>query len=172
MSEGRFEDLASSTYGDLRSIAAAYLRRERRGHTLGPTALVHEGLLRVRPGIGESGTAAGEFMTRVARAMRHVLVDHARRRGAAKRGRGARPSPLNEALLLYERSAVDLLELDDAMNRLDAMDRELALIVELRFFAGMSEERVAQELGVSLSTVARGWRVARLWLARELSPGD
>jgi RNA polymerase sigma-70 factor, ECF subfamily len=170
--QGDFGRALAGMYPDLRAIAASYLSRERRWHTLGPTALVHEGLLKLHPGEWGAGAPAADFMRRIAHAMRLVLVDHARHRGAAKRGHGAPASGLDEALFLYERSAVDLLELDEAMDRLEIMDRELASIVELRFFAGLTEEQVAHELGVSRSTVARGWRFARLWLARELGAGD
>jgi RNA polymerase sigma-70 factor (ECF subfamily) len=167
--ENGFSRALEAVYPELRAIAAAYLRRERHFHTLGPTALVHESLLKLNPRSWPVGLPSAEFMKRIARAMRLVLVDHARRRKSLKRGRGVPATELDASLLAYERSVSDLLALDEAMDRLETMDRELALIVELRFFGGLSEEQVAEELQISLSSVARGWRFSRLWLARELT---
>jgi RNA polymerase sigma-70 factor, ECF subfamily len=158
-------------YDELRRLATGYLSRERRAHTLQPTALVHEALARLMAGRGAGALAGmdrGEYVAAVARAMRLVLVDHARRRGAQKRGGARHRVPLDDSLALYEESASDLLALDEALERLAALDPELARMVELRFFGGLTEEETAREMGVSSRTVTRAWRFARVWLAREL----
>src|SRR5438105_758425 len=118
--EENFTRVIAATYPDLRAIAASYLSRERRFHTLGPTALVHEGILKQFPRGWHAVAAPADFLKQIAHAMRLVLVDHARRRNAAKRGRGVATSALDVTLLMYEQSAVDLLALDDAMDRLEA----------------------------------------------------
>lgn len=161
------------TYNGLRRIAAAYLRRERRAHTLQPTALVHEGL--ARHWAAATGCPDGEdharFIQSVARAMRHVLIDHARRRNAAKRGGPAERLPLDEALTVIEGPRLDLLALDEALLRLSHKDPDLARIVELRFFGGFTEGQIADLLGVGVRSVTRAWAFARLWLSRELQSG-
>jgi RNA polymerase sigma factor (TIGR02999 family) len=162
---------APATYAHLRELAAAYLRRERRSHTLQPTALVHEAIIRLLA--SDSSATGGALVQAAARAMRHVLVDHARRHGAVKRGPGtAERLPLDATLVEHAEGGPDLLALDEALGRLGTHDRELLAIVELRFFGGLTEEQTARCLGVSTRTVTRGWRFARLWLARELAGGE
>ena len=155
-------------YQELRLLAASYLKGERPGHTLQPTALAHEVYLRLaRREDGWQGRT--HFMSVAARAMRSVLVDHARRKGSEKRGGEAERVELDTALVAFKEPSVDVLELDEALTTLSAMDSELGRIVELRFFAGMSIDETAAVLGVSAPTIARRWRVARMWLWGELS---
>ena len=168
------DELLPLVYEELRALAARAMGQRSAGHTLQPTALVNEAWLRFA-GDGE----APEFQNRAhflgvaARAMRSVLVDHARRRGAAKRVTGRERVPLEHVLDLFEEHTSDLLALDEALTRLTTMDPELGRIVELRFFGGLSVEETAHALDCSEATVVRGWRVARLWLKNDLEPdGD
>ena len=167
------EELLALLYGELRGIAAHAMGRERAGHTLEPTALVHEAWMRLLAGEEGAPRFVGRehFVRVAARAMRRVLVDHARARGAEKRGRDWQPAPLDEVVASIEARDVDLLALDEALERLHDMDPELARLVELRFFAGLSIAETAGVLEVGTATVERHWRVARMWLRRELS-GD
>jgi RNA polymerase sigma factor (TIGR02999 family) len=172
MDNGRSD--AASTYAQLRRLAAAYLSGERPGHTLQPTALVNEAIVRLLVS-GEAGAMeTGALIQAAARAMRHVLVDHARRHHAAKRGGGsnARREELREDMTPQGAPGLDIMALDEALTRLGAVDPDLLRIIELRFFGGLTEEQTARCLGVSPRTVTRAWRFARVWLARELSPGD
>ena len=155
-------------YGELRGLAGGYLRRERSGHTLQPTALVHEAFLRF-DGQGAVPVACrGQFMGLIAQTMRHVLVDHARRRAADKRGAGATHVPLEDALDGVSAPQHSVLELDDVLTRLAAMDARQARIVELRVFGGVEVKEVAEILGISPATVKREWTIAKAWLRREL----
>lgn len=165
-------------YGELRQRAGRVLGRERAGHTLQPTALVHEAYLRLVDQKRVRWEGRTQFFAVAARVMRRVLVDHARARLAGKRGGGARHVTLLDASLdakgagtAVERDAdtVDLLALDDALLRLADFDPRKARLVELRYFAGLSIPESAHALGVSESTVVREWNVARRWLHRELS---
>ena len=162
-------DLMPLVYGELRAPAAGLLRDERARHTLQPTALVHEAYLRLA---GAEASPAWEghrhFLGVAAKAMRSVLVDHARRKPADKRGGGAERLPLEGIVAAFEERVPDLLALDEALDRLEAMDGELARLVELRFFGGLTIEETARALDASVPTVVRGWRVARLWLQREV----
>jgi RNA polymerase sigma-70 factor, ECF subfamily len=156
-------------YRELRRIAAAYLRREARANSLQPTALVNEAYLRLA-GIKEvDWQSRSHFFAVSATVMRRILVEHARANRARKRGDGWEAVSLNEAILPSPNRAPELIALDDALNRLAALDERQAKIVELRFFAGMSEEEAAEVLGVSSRTVKRDWRVAKAWLFKELS---
>ncbi|MHC5211233.1 MAG: ECF-type sigma factor [Planctomycetota bacterium] len=167
MTSGAFS--IDDVYAALHEIAEREFRREPAGHTLQPTALVNEAWLRVadRPGGYESRS---HFLGVAAKAMRHVLVDHARRRRAAKRGGDAERVTLltgdgGEA----DAPTLDVLDLDEALARLERTDERLACVVELKFFAGLTIEEVAEALGVSHMTVSTDWRRARVWLARELA---
>ncbi len=155
-------------YGELRRVAGALMARERTAHTLGPTALVSEAWLRIAGSDAKANDRA-HFLRLAARAMRHVLVDHARARGRQKRGGEAARVPLDTALAWYEEQRLDVLAIDEALERLGAMDAPLARIVELRFFAGLTLDETAAALETSVATVERGWKVARLWLARDLA---
>ena len=168
-----------AVYAELRRVARAYMRRERPDHTLQPTALVHEALLRLdgtiplahgaHPAAGSAVPAdPGAFLALAARAMRRVLVDHARRRSAAKR-QLLSDTDLDHAYdPAGERGALDLLALDDALAQLAAVSPRAARVVELRFFAGLDVEAVARALGIGPATVKRDWSLARAWLRRAL----
>lgn len=155
-------------YAELRRVAARQLRRERDGHSLQPTALVHEVYLRLIDQERVNWRSRGHFFGVAARVMRRILVDHARRRLAGKRGEGMRPVSMDWALGAPAPLAVPLLDLDEALDRLQKLDAGLAQIVELRAFGGLTIEEAAQVLNVSPSTVKREWRTARAWLTREL----
>jgi len=158
-------------YEELRRLARAQLAREGSGHTLQPTALVHEIYLRLTEGEGKLFASRGRFFAYAACLMRHILVDHARARLAGKRGGGATILRLEEALEVSDPSRpdlVDVLAVDEALRRLEALDERQARIVELRYFGGLTVPEAAEALGLSPASVDRSWKVARLWLAREM----
>jgi RNA polymerase sigma factor (TIGR02999 family) len=160
-------------YDELHAVAQRCLRRERRDHTLQPTALVNEAYLRLvdRDDVAEADRE--RFMPIAAQAMRRVLVDHARRRNRAKRGGGIwQRVTLGGAVAPAGHDVVDLVALDDALKRLADQDSRLSQVVELRFFGGLSIDQTARVLGVSDRTVDNDWYVARAWLARELDGED
>ena len=164
-------------YAELRRQARRALRREAAGHTLQPTALVHEAYLRLVDQRPDRWQGRAHFYGVAARCMRQVLVDAARTRRAAKRGGGAHLITLSDADQLAVASASggeaageDVLALDEALTRLAALDPEQARLVELRYFAGLTIDDTAATLGVSPATVSREWTVARRWLRRELAP--
>jgi len=156
-------------YDDLRAIARRFFRRERASHTLEATALVHEAFTRLlqQEGIGWQGRA--HFVGFFAHVMRRVLVDYARERNAAKRGGGRPNLTFTDSGVVPPGRSPDLLALDEALDRLAALDPDKASVVELRFFGGCSVEETADSLGVSTATVNRHWRSARAWLFRELA---
>jgi RNA polymerase sigma factor (TIGR02999 family) len=158
-------------YDQLRRLAARQLRRERRGHTLQPTALVHEAYVRLAGQRAAEWPDRAHFFAMAARVMRHVLVDHARRNRAAKRGGSACRVSLDEASPAGRPLELEVVALDEALEELAALDPDQARIVELRFFAGMTVEEVAAALGVSAATVQRDWRTARAWLYRRIAHG-
>jgi RNA polymerase sigma factor (TIGR02999 family) len=161
-------ELFAIVYDELRSLAENQLRRERPGHTLQPTALVHEALLRlVDIPVGDLEGRA-HFFGIAARAMRQVLVDYARRRQAVKRGGELNRVTLDTDLAGDDPAATDVLDLHEALTRLTAMDEALGRLVELRFFAGLTLDEAADAMGVSRRKAAKDWSVARLWLRREL----
>ena len=166
------ESLVRLVYAELRRQAALALRREGEGHTLQPTALVHEAWLRLGDQDAARWESRTQFFAIAAQMMRRVLLDHARTRHALKRGGGAVQVSLSgaggaEAGAL---DAVDLIALDDALARLAVLDPQKARLVDLRYFAGLSIPEAAAVLGVSTATVGREWAVARMWLRRELEP--
>ena len=168
-----FDRAVALVYDELRGLAHAQLRRERPGHTLDTGALVHEAYLRLGDGRGPAWEGRGHFLAVAAAAMRRVLVDHARRAHAAKRGGAARPLPLDEALARPAALPDDrLLALDEALARLATLDPRQARVVECRYFGGLTEEETAHALGVGLRTVKRDWAKARAWLYRALHPAD
>ncbi len=166
------DDLVRLVYAELRRQAQLTLRRENAGHTLQPTALVHEAWLRLGDQHGVRWESRTHFFALAAQMMRRVLIDHARTRQAAKRGGGEVQVSLSEADAVPEQhvgdEAVDLLALADALERLSALDPKKAQLVDLRYFAGLSIPEVAAVLGISPATVGREWAVARIWLRREL----
>jgi RNA polymerase sigma-70 factor (ECF subfamily) len=170
--------LASLVYAELRRQAQRALRREGTGHTLQPTALVHEAWIRLDDQLGARWESRTQFFAVAAQMMRRVLVDHARTRRALKRGGAGGHAAARVTLGAVDREgpesapsldAVDLLALDDALARLAALDPQKARLVELRYFAGLSIPEAAEAMGVSPATVGREWAVARLWLRRELA---
>jgi RNA polymerase sigma-70 factor (ECF subfamily) len=157
-------ELFPMIYEELRKIAASQLRRERPDHTLQPTALVHEAYVRL---IGQrsAGTSdRAQFLGVAAKAMRRVLVDHARRRAAAKRGGAPVRLPLDDIVLDFQQRATDLRALDGALTELAGVDERKARVVELRFFGGLTAEQIAEVLDTSLRTVNRDWEFAKAWL--------
>lgn len=162
------DSLLPIVYQELRRLAASYLRRERPGQTLQPTALVHEAYLRLMKDNPERWQNRAHFCAIAAHSMRQILIERARARGALKRG-GQRPRvTLDEGLVAGGERSIDLVALDEALERLAAFDPEQARLVELRFFGGLTVEETAEALGISPATVKRHWAVARAWLAREL----
>ncbi|MGD0540235.1 MAG: sigma-70 family RNA polymerase sigma factor [Tepidisphaeraceae bacterium] len=156
-------------YDEFKALAARQLRRERANHTLQPTALVHEAYLRLIDQTRVDWQGRTHFFAVGAQAIRRILVDHARQRKRQKRGGGAERVELDESVALAPERSEEILALDEAMERLAKLDSRQAEIVEMRFFAGMSVEEVAQALGVSKRTVEGDWTMARAWLMRELS---
>jgi RNA polymerase sigma factor (TIGR02999 family) len=163
------EALLPLVYDHLRAIAAQKMAGERRGHTLEPTALVHEAYLRLVGHTPLGWNGKKHFFSAAAEAMRRILVDHARSRGAAKRGGGRRGIPLDVVELATREDPAEILAVDDALFRLRDQDPQTAEIVKLKFFAGLAEKEVAEALGLSERTVRREWFLARAWLERELS---
>jgi RNA polymerase sigma factor (TIGR02999 family) len=166
------EALYGIVQGELVRVARSLMSSERAEHTLQATALVNEAWLRLfKPGAAYQWSNRAHFLRTAAAAMRHVLVDHARARGRDKRG-GGQPAALDAALDELEAGGeVDVVALHDALERFAQIDPQGARIVELRYFAGLTIEETARVLDVSTPTVERGWRAARLWLARALEPG-
>jgi RNA polymerase sigma factor (TIGR02999 family) len=163
------DELLPLLYDELRAVAGRVMKDQHEAATLQPTALVHEAYLRLFG--GESAPAAENrrhFVRVAARAMRAVLVDHVRAQTRDKRGGGRERVPLDEAVAFLEERVGDLLELDEALQRLAKLDDKLARLVELRFFGGLTIEQTAEVLGTSTPTVERSWRTARAFLSREL----
>ena len=169
------DELFEVTYPELRRLASSAMRRQRSGHTLHPTALINEAVVNMLAGDCLARTAnRGMFFALAARAMRSVLVDHARRRAAAKRvtGDGRRKRLLDEVVIQFEQQEhVDLLALDEALEQLEAMNKRQHDTVMLRFFGGLRFQEIADHQGVSLSTVEKDWSFARAWLRRTLDKG-
>jgi RNA polymerase sigma factor (TIGR02999 family) len=159
-------------YEELRRVAVRQLRNERPDHTLQPTALVHEVFIRLVDQRQVDWQNRAHFLGVAANIMRRILVDHARRHRASKRGRGARRVSLDEAKGVAAANEMPILALDHALERLETLDSDLARIVELRAFGGLTIEEAAHLLGVSASTAKRDWRTARAWLTRELGLED
>jgi RNA polymerase sigma-70 factor, ECF subfamily len=167
---GAISQLLPLVYEEMRALAAGYMQRERGNHTLQPTALVHEAYLRL-VGSDQIWKGRAHFLAAAAVSMRRVLVDHARRRGADKRGAAHDRITLSAEIASSERRDTDVLELDELLTRLAAKDARKAKVVELRFFAGMTNDQIADVLDVARSTVAEDWTVARAWLAAQLGAG-
>ena len=165
-------ELLELVYERLRGLASSYLRKERRHHTLQPTELVHEAYLNIVDHRTVTWQDRAHFVAVAARAMRRILVEHARRRGALKRGGDRQRVPLQDTLALSGRATVDVLGLDEALGGLEQLDGRMARVVELRFFGGLNNEETAASLGVSVRTVENDWFAARAWLHRELKKGE
>lgn len=179
------DELMPLVYGELRRLAQNHLRRERPGHTLQRTVLVHEAFLRLVNQKEVQWQGRAHFLGLASRLMRRILVDHARARLAAKRGDGALHVSFDDAIAVPDadveidadpeallatpsQPTVDLVALDNALQRLEAMDPQQGKVVELRFFGGLTVEETAQALDISVATVKREWAVAKAWLHREL----
>lgn len=162
------ERLYREVYDELRSLAAAIMRRERAGHTLQSTALVHEAYLKLVDQSLSEWRGRAHFFGFAARAMRQILVDHARRHAADKRGGARQRVTMPEDLAAEGELPLDLLVLDEALTRLAAHDPRMAQVVEMRVFGGLLSREVAEALGVSKRTVDEDWKLARLFLARDL----
>lgn len=164
------EALLSLVYDELRRQAHRYLQRERRGHTLQTTALVHEAYLRLIKQENVEWESHSHFFGVAATMMRRILIDYAKARHRVRRGGSKEDLPLEDALTVtVSNTSFDLLELDEALNRLAEKEAHLAKIVELRFFSGLDVIETAKVLGVSDSTVKRDWAMAKAWLHRELT---
>lgn len=163
------QSLLAYVYDELRDLAAQQMGRERAGHTLQPTALVHEAYLRLVYGDRVDWKSRAHFYGIAARAMRQILVDHARRKQASKRGGGWQRVTLDPEMMGDQDYTCEVLDLHDALNRLAEKDEALGKMVELRFFGGLTLDETADAMGVSRRKVAKDWSAARLWLKRELS---
>jgi RNA polymerase sigma factor (TIGR02999 family) len=169
--EAAFNELLPMVYSELRRLANYYLRQERPGHTLQPTDLVHEAYLRLVDEKEIDWQNRAHFFGIAAVRMRHILVEHARSRQAAKRGGrggGEHRLSLSEADQLAEKRDVNLLALDEALQGLEVLDPQKARIVELRYFGGLTIEETAEALKISPATVKRSWSMARAWLLSEI----
>jgi RNA polymerase sigma factor (TIGR02999 family) len=153
---------------ELRRLARSYMARERRGHTLQTTALVNEAFLRLVDAQELRWQGRAHFIGIAARLMRRVLVDHARAKGYRKRGGGAVKISLDEGMAVTSPLDVDVLALDRALEKLAAVDERKSRVIELRFFGGLTVEETAEVLHMSTDTIKRDWRLAKLWLLREL----
>jgi RNA polymerase sigma factor (TIGR02999 family) len=163
------DSLMPLVYGELRKVAARHLRGQRVGHTLQTTALVNEAYLRLIDASQVQWQDRAHFFAVAAHFMRRILVDFARSRNYQKRGGGAQQVSLADALAIAPERGADLLALDEALTRLQALNERQAQVVELRYFGGLSEEETAEALKVSVRTVRRDWNFARVWLHRELT---
>jgi RNA polymerase sigma-70 factor, ECF subfamily len=155
-------------YGELRRLASGCLGRERADHTLSPTALVHEAFLRLAEGTQPDWQDRAHFFAVAGRLMRQILVDYARRRRADKRGASFKRTSFDEAFTFSDEKSAELLALDEALDHLAQNDERQSRIVEMKFFAGLSVDEIAEVLKVSPRTVKREWTMARAWLHQEI----
>ena len=165
-------DLVRVAYEDLRAMARREMRHERPEHSLTATALVHEVSAKLLERSQVPVESRGAYLAYVATAMRRVLIDHARSKGRSKRGGERQQLRLDEALTAAEEQPTELLELNEALQKLAEIDARRSQVVEMRYFGGMGITEVAEAMGISVATVKRDWQVAKLWLARELNQGD
>lgn len=168
---GALERLLPLVYDELHALARRQMRRESPDHTLQTTALVHEAYLRLC-GASVTWESRVHFLAVAAQMMRRVLVDHARARRRAKRGGGREPVTLDDALAASQQRASEVIELDEAITALLALDERKGRVIELHYFAGLTYEETAAALGVSAATVDRELRLAKAWLYRELHPSE
>ncbi len=169
--EAALEQLTPHVYGELRRLARRYMRRERPGQTIQTTALVHEAYLRLIEAKNIRWQDRAHFFAVSAKMMRRILVDLAREKANLKRGGGAWQVTFDEAQVAAPERSADLGALDEALGRLAELSPRQSQVVEMRYFGGLSEEEIAEVLQVSLRTVQQDWRLARLWLYRELRQG-
>jgi RNA polymerase sigma factor (TIGR02999 family) len=166
------DELLPIIYDELKRIAASYLRRERSDHTLQPTALVNEAYMKMVDITQVSWQNKAHFVGVAANQMRRILVDHARKHNAEKRGGEFQIMTLNEEIDASDEQSADLIALDDALTELAKMDPTKAKIVELRYFGGLTTDETAEVLGVSSITVKRHWKMTKAWLYGQLSKGQ
>jgi RNA polymerase sigma factor (TIGR02999 family) len=167
------DELLALVYEELRGVASRLMLRERTDHTLSPTAVVHEAVIRLLGDAVFDKAADRDYLfASAARAMREVLIDHARRRGADRRGGGRRRVPLDAVVDYFEGQGLDIVAVHEALDRLADVDGRQAQVMTLRYFGGLTVQEVAAALGVSVVTVERDWRVARAWLAGQLGAAD
>jgi RNA polymerase sigma-70 factor, ECF subfamily len=161
--------LISLLYPHLRRLAARFMRGERRDHTLQPTTLVHEAYLRLTGAAELDWRDRAHFFAVAAGMMRRILADHARKRGASKRGGSRQRVELDEVLVVTGQDPDKILEIDTLLSRLEAMDPRLCRIVEMLYFGGLTEQETAEVLGISAVTVKREWKLAKAWLYEQLT---
>lgn len=167
----RVDDLSSLLYDDFRRIAASFLE-DTNSNSLQPTVIVHEAFLKLANHEAVDWQGKSHFLAVGAKAMRQILVDHARKRTAKKRGGERMRISLNEELVISSENEIDVLAIHDALNKLAQIDQERARIVELRFYGGLSIEEIAEVLGSSRRTIQKKWAGTKAWLRRELSEGE
>ena len=165
---GAWDELMPVVYNELKRLAHRHLLNERSGHTLNTTALVHEAYLKLVDGARVQLRDRAHFFALASRAMRHILIDYARTRKREKRGGGIAPVTLDDDFHIPVDQIEDLIDLDDALTKLEAVNERQCRVVEYRFFGGMSVEETAEALGVSRGSVKRDWKIARAWLNQEL----
>jgi RNA polymerase sigma factor (TIGR02999 family) len=165
-------ELIALVYDELRRVASGLMRRERADHTLSPTGVVHEAVIRLLgDAIFDKAADRSYLFASAARAMREILVEHARRRAAGRRGGGRRRVPLDRVVESFEAKDLDVIALHEALDRLAEWNQRQSQIITLRYFGGLTMAEVAESLGVSIVTVERDWRVARAWLGSQLRGG-
>ncbi|MGO9466333.1 MAG: ECF-type sigma factor [Isosphaeraceae bacterium] len=171
--DGARSELLTLVYDELRGIASRLMRRERADHTLSPTAVVHEAVIRLLgEAVLEKAADRSYLFAAAARAMREVLIDHARRRAADRHGGGRQRVPLDAVVDYFQGQGLDLIAVHEALDRLAERDERQAQVMTLRYFGGMTVPEVAAALGVSVVTVERDWRLARAWLVGQLGGSD
>ena len=163
-------ELTPTIYPELKRLAAYHMMKERNGHTITPTVLVNETYLKLVKGNRLKAADRHHFLAISSRCMRQILVDYSRERNALKRGGSDRVLTLNEELAEFEQQkTVDVIELDNALKKLEARDPVQVQIVELRFFSGMTNKEIADFLGISVATIKRKWAMSKAWLYREMN---
>lgn len=167
-----FDRAFEIVYGELRKLAGVLMHHELSDHTLQPTALVHEAYFRLVDQKHVEWQDRAHFFGIASRAMRQILVEHARKRSAARHGGGLKKIPLDENIISANDFDVEIVELGEALDRLSDLDERMARVVEMRVFGGLTSEEIALVLGVSRGTIQNDWRFARMWLGRELSEGS
>ena len=166
-------ELISLIYEELRQVASRFMRGERASHTLSPTAVVHEAVIRLLgDAVFDKAVDRNYLFASAARAMRQVLIDHARRRAADRRGGGRRRVPLDLVADYFEEQGLDVVAVHEALDRLADLNERQSQVMTLRYFGGLTVPEVAAALGVSVVTVERDWRLARAWLGAQLAEGD
>jgi len=171
-SKASSEELFSMVYQDLQRRARSCMASANGALTIQPTALVHEAWIKLESGGEKQWKNKAHFMGTAVRAMRCLLIDHARSRSTKKRGGGRTALPLEEELLITDENAETFIQLDESLEALAGLDRELASVVELRFFAGLNDEEIAASLEISVDQAKKAWAMARAWLKQRLKAGE